>query len=150
MTEAANKTCIARHFDELWNQGRTEEIDEFFSPDFVNFGTRYSEVRGVIQHIIAVWRTAFPDLLFTIDQLIAESETVMCEATLSGTHLGDFPLIPPLHGPTLRPNGKRFSVKHMHRFRLKDGKIIEHLAVRDDLGMFQQLGHLSVLGASEG
>jgi steroid delta-isomerase-like uncharacterized protein len=149
MNENANKICIVKHFDELWNQGQTERVDEFFSPDFVNFGVRYSELRGVIQRIVAVWRTAFPDLRFTIDELIGEDETVMCEATLSGTHLGDFLLIPPLHGPTLPPNGKKFSVKHIHRFRLRDGKIIEHFAVRDDLGMFQQLGHLSLLNTAE-
>jgi predicted ester cyclase len=48
-------------------------------------------------------------------------------------------------GPSLPANGKSFKVKHIHRFRLKDGKIVEHFAVRDDWGMFQQLGHLSAL-----
>jgi len=45
----------------------------------------------------------------------------------------------------LLPSGKTFRVKHIHRFRLRDGKIVEHIAVRDDLGMFQQLGHLGAL-----
>ena len=50
-----------------------------------------------------------------------------------------------LEGPDLLPSGKTFRVKHIHRFRLRDGKIVEHIAVRDDLGMFQQLGHLGAL-----
>ena len=100
----------------------------------------------MIQHIIRTWRGAFPDLHFQVDSLVEEGETVMCEATLSGTHLGDFPQIPPLHGPTLAPSGAKFTVKHIHRFRLKEAKIVEHFAVRDDLGMFQQLGHLSAVG----
>jgi predicted ester cyclase len=45
----------------------------------------------------------------------------------------------------IAPNGKTFSVKHIHRFLMRDGKIVEHFAVRDDLGMFRQLGHLSNL-----
>jgi len=149
MSNDPNKDCVLRHFEELWNEGHTEKIDEFFSKDFVNFGITYSDMRGMIQHIVAVWRTAFPDLHFAVDLLLGESDIVICEATLTGTHRGDFPLIPPLKGPTLAPNGRRFEVKHIHRFRLKEAKIVEHFAVRDDLGMFQQLGHLAALGASE-
>jgi hypothetical protein len=48
---------------------------------------------------------------------------------------------------TLAPNDKKFTVKHIHRFRMKETKIVEHVAVRDDLGMFQQLGHLAALVA---
>lgn len=132
----------------LWNEGRVERIDEFFSPQFVNFGIPYSDVRGMIQAIVAVWRNAFPDLRFTIDCSVAELDTVMCEVTLTGTHLGQFQMIPPLKGPTLTPNGRQFEAKQIHRFRLADGKIVEHFAVRDDLGMFQQLGHLGALAES--
>lgn len=142
MTQLADKECIQRHFEELWNRGEVEKIDEFFSQDFTNFGVQYSDVRGILQHIIRTWRGAFPDLAFQIDSLLQEGDTVICEVTMSGTHLGDFPLIPPLQGPTLTPNGRKFSVKHIHRFRMKDAKIVEHFAVRDDLTMFQQLGHL--------
>jgi predicted ester cyclase len=146
MAESPNKACVKRHFEELWNHGEAEKIDEFFSPEFCNFGVRYSDVRGTIQHIIRTWRCAFPDLLFQVDSLVEQGDTVMCEVTLSGTHLGSFPQIPPLQGPTLAPNGGKFRVKHIHRFRLKEAKIVEHFAVRDDLGMFQQLGHLGAIG----
>lgn len=148
MTETGNKNCVQRHFEELWNHGKVERIDEFFSQDFSNFGIRYSDVRGIIQQIIQTWRSAFPDLTFQIDTLVGEGDIVMCEVTLSGTHRGDFPMIPPLHGPSLAPNCRTFTVKHIHRFRLKDAKIVEHFAVRDDLGMFQQLGHLGTLAAT--
>ena len=137
MKESANKGCVQRHFEELWNHGEIEKIDEFFSQEFTNFGVRYSDVRGSIQHIVRTWRQAFPDLLCQIDSLVGEGDTIMCEVTLSGTHLGDFLMIPPLQDPTLAPNGRKFTVKHIHRFRLKESKIVEHFAVRDDLGMFQ-------------
>jgi len=147
MTESANKDCVRRHFDELWNHGEVEKIDEFFSSEFSNFGVQYSDVRAIIQHVIRTWRGAFPDLFFQIDSLVEESDTVMCEVTMSGTHLGDFSLILPLQGPTLAPNGRKFKVKHIHRFRLRGAKIVEHFAVRDDLSMFQQLGHLNAIGS---
>ena len=103
MKESANKDCVQRHFEELWNHGEIEKIDEFFSQDFTNFGVRYSDVRGIIQHIVRTWRQAFPDLVFQIDALVGEGNTIMCEVTLSGTHLGDSLMIPPLQGPTLLP-----------------------------------------------
>lgn len=143
MTESPNKDCVKR---ELWNQGETEKIDEFFSPEFSNFGVQYSNVRGIIQQIIRTWRIAFPDLLFQVDSLVEEGDTVICEVALSGTHLGLFPPNSPLHGPTLTPNGRNFTVKHIHRFHLRQAKTVEYFAVRDDLGMFQQLGHLGAVG----
>jgi predicted ester cyclase len=145
MTESANKDCVKRQFEELWNHGEVEKVDQFYSQEFTNFGVKYSDVRGILQRIIRAWRGAFPDLAFQIDSLVEEGDTVICEVTLTGTHLGDFPLMPPLHGPTLAPNGRKFKVKHIHRFRLKEAKIVEHFAVRDDLGMFLQLGQLNAL-----
>ena len=99
----------------------------------------------MMKRIVSVWRTAFPDLRFTVDSIVAEGDLFICETSFQGTHLGEFQLIPPLKGPSLPPNGKSFRVEHIHRFRLKGGKIVEHLAVRDDLGTFQQLGHLGAL-----
>jgi predicted ester cyclase len=112
---SANKDCVQRHFEELWNHGQIDKVDEFFSKEFSNFGVKYSDVRGMIQHIIRTWRGAFPDLLFQVDFLVEEGDTVMCEVTLSGTHLGDFSLIPPLHGPILAPNGRKFTVNQVGR-----------------------------------
>jgi predicted ester cyclase len=145
MSVDENKTCVLRQFEELWNNGQIDRVEDFFAQDFMNFGQQYQDARSIVKHIVQVWRTAFPDLRFTVDFIVAEGDLVMCEASFEGTHLGEFPLIPPLQGPTLDPNGKTFKVKHIHRFRLKEGKIIEHFAVRDDLGMFQQLGHLGAL-----
>jgi predicted ester cyclase len=142
-----NKTCVRSHFEELWNKGHVDRIDDFFSGDFMNFGQQYRDSRALLKHIVTVWRTAFPDLYFTVDSIVAESDLVMCETSFQGTHLGELQLIPPLKGPDLPANGRAFRVKHMHRFRLKDGKIVEHFAVRDDLGMFQQLGHLAAVVA---
>jgi len=138
----ANKACVRRQFEELWNNGHLDRIDDFFAKDFMNFGQQYQDGRALVKHIVTIWRTAFPDLRFTVDSMVAEGDSVMCEASFQGTHLGELQLIPPLEGPSLPPSGKTFRVKHMHRFRLKEAKIVEHFAVRDDLGMFKQLGHL--------
>jgi predicted ester cyclase len=110
MSVDANKTCVRRQFEELWNGGELDRIDDFFAEDFMNFGQHVQDIRAMLKHIISIWRTAFPDLQFTVDLMVAEGDVVMCEATFQGTHLGEFQRIPPLEGPSLPPNGKTFRV----------------------------------------
>jgi predicted ester cyclase len=142
MSVEANKECVRRHFEELWNAGQLDTICDFFGKDFMNFGRQYEDRRDIVKQVVSVWRTAFPDLHFTVDLMVAEDDLVMCEVSFQGTHLGMLKLIPPLEGPDLQPTDRSFRVKHIHRFRMKDGQIVEHFAVRDDLSMFQQLGQL--------
>jgi predicted ester cyclase len=77
-------------------------------------------------------RTAFPDLQFTIEELVAEGGTVAGRLTMSGTHEG------PLMGTP--PTGRFVRQDQMHLVRFRDGKAVEHWGVRDELGMMRQLG----------
>ena len=77
-------------------------------------------------------RTAFPDLRFTIEELVAEGDMVAGRLTMSGTHEG------PLMG--MPPTGRPVRQDHMHCVRFEGGKAVEHWGVRDDLGMMRQLG----------
>jgi predicted ester cyclase len=77
-------------------------------------------------------RTAFPDLRFEIEDLIAEGDTVAGRLTMNGTHTG------PLMG--MPPTGRKVRQAHMHFVRFRDGKAIEHWGVRDDMGMMRQMG----------
>jgi hypothetical protein len=99
----ANKTCVRRQFEELWNNGHLNRIDDFFAKDFMNFGQQYQDGRALVKHIVTIWRTAFPDLRFTVDSMVAEGDSVMCEASFQGTDLGELQLIRPLQGPSLPP-----------------------------------------------
>ena len=137
MSLEANHETVNRHTEEIWNEGRLDLISTLFSPDFSNFGSPCPFY--LFRQIVQAWRTAFPDLHFTTDTQLAQEDQVASLQTLSGTQLGPF-VIPGLW--TLSPTGKYFTVKQMHLFRLRDGMIIEHWGVRDDLRMLQQLGHL--------
>ena len=74
----------------------------------------------------------FPDHRFDIDDAAADGETVAVRGTMTGTHEGE------LMG--LSPTGRCVAAQQSHWFRIEDGKVAEHWAVRDDLGMLQQLG----------
>lgn len=137
MSLEVNNETVYRQTDEIWNQGRLDLISTCFSPDFNNFGSPCP--LDLFRQIVQAWRTAFPDLHYTVDTQLAQGDQVASLQTLAGTHLGPF-VIPGLWN--LSPSGKHFTVKQMHLFRLRAGKIIEHWGVRDDLRMLQQLGHV--------
>ena len=76
---------------------------------------------------------AFPDTRFDIEGIVAEGDMVTIRGTASGTHQGE-------ELWRIKPTGKRFAVQQAHFIRVADGKIAEHWAVRDDLGLMRQLG----------
>ena len=69
-----------------------------------------------------------------LEDLGAEADKVWYRGTRSGTHQGPGPL------PGLAPTGKFAAVQHIHLFRIANGKMVEHWALRDDLGFLQQIG----------
>lgn len=81
-------------------------------------------------------RSAFGDLRFEIEDEITEGDKIVQRVTMSGRHTGS------LAGH--EPTGKVFTVQHVYIWRIADDKIIEHWGSRDDLGLFQQLGLLSL------
>ena len=77
-------------------------------------------------------RAAFADLRFEDIEAIAEDDRVAVRATMTGRHTGEFQRI--------SPTGKLFRQRQVHLFRLRSGKIVEHVAQRDDLGLLLRLG----------
>ena len=134
-TEEENKAHYRRTLEEVFNQGNFALVDDLVAPDFLNHEVPPGmNNRGPesTRQVATMLRTAFPDLHFTIVELVAEGDTVAGRVTMSGTHLGPFQGIP--------ATGRSFQQAHMHFVRFRDGKAIEHQAVRDDLGMMRQLG----------
>ena len=134
-TEEENKAHYRRTLEEVFNQGNFALVDDLVAHDFLNHEVPPGmNNRGPesTRQVATMLRTAFPDLHFTIVELVAEGDTVAGRVTMSGTHLGPFQGIP--------PTGRSFEQAHMHFVRFRDGKAIEHRAVRDDLGMMRQLG----------
>jgi predicted ester cyclase len=77
-------------------------------------------------------RAAVPDLRVEIEDLVAEGDEVIAWLRMTGTQTGiDVPA---------PPTGRKIDFHHAHRFRLRDGRIMEHWAVRDDLRAMLQAG----------
>ncbi len=139
-TEEANKASFRRAYEELFNQGNLSLVEELVAPDFLNHAAPPGSNRGPesMRQLIRMLRTAFPDLHFTIEELVAEGDTVAGRVIMSGTHQGTFQGMP--------PTGRSFRQAQMHFVRFRDGKGVEHRAVRDDLGLMQQLGVIPTPG----
>jgi steroid delta-isomerase-like uncharacterized protein len=130
---AENKALIVRWFDEVWNQGSTDAIDEMFAPDGVAHGLG-PDLRGPAEFktFHAAFRQAFPDVRVEVDEIVAEGDRVAYRLTAVGTHQGDGLGF----AATQRP--ARFVV--MGSARIRDGRIVEGWNVIDQLGMLTQLG----------
>ncbi len=133
-TTEENKAQFRRSYEELFNKGNLVVAEELISPDFLNHEASPGRDRGPesMREVITMLRAAFPDLHFTIEELVAEGDTVVGRVTMNGTHQGPFQGMP--------PTGRTIQQDQVHFVRFRDGKAIEHRAVRDDLGMMRQLG----------
>ncbi len=134
MGTAENKAVVRRFFDEVWNGGKIDVIDEIITPDAVDHNPNPGQPPGSegVKWLVRAFRAAFPDLHFDVQEQIAEGDKVVSRWVVSGTQQGEFFGIP--------ATGKRVSISGMDIVRVVDGKMTEHWLNMDQLGMMQQLG----------
>ncbi len=128
------KATARRFLDELYNKGNTAVVDEQMAPNFVYHTAEPPTTRdraGVIQEA-RMLRAAFPDLRFTIDEMLVEGDKMMVRWTMSGTHEGN------LYG--VQPTHKQVTWSGIGSAQMSDGKNIAWWNFPDDMGLFQQLG----------
>ena len=136
MSVEENKAVLRREVEELYNHaGNLDVVEEIFSPDYVSHEPTSGEVRGIegARQFAATFREAFPDLKNTIEDMVAEGDTVVMRFRGSGTHEGETEAFGP-------PTGKRMEITGITIKRLSDGKIVEAWTNFDALGMMRQLG----------
>jgi steroid delta-isomerase-like uncharacterized protein len=139
-----NKTNVRRLFEEVWNKGHVPVADELFAPIYTHHDSSTPDVgRGPESEKkrVTLYRNAFPDVRFTIEDIIAEGETVVARWSCRGTHKGD------LNG--IAPTGKQFNITGVSIARFTNGKMFEGFVNWDALGLMQQLGVVSELGKAK-
>jgi steroid delta-isomerase-like uncharacterized protein len=121
-------------FEEVWNQKRIEKIDELVSTDYIHHDVLSPDQKGIdaYKQFVYLYRNAFPDIHFKIEDEVSEEDTVVIRWTVTGTHHGDLPGLP--------RTGRPISVTGITIARLSDGKFVESWNNWDALGMMQQLG----------
>ena len=129
-----NKAIFRAIPEKVVNTGNLDAADHYFAQDFVDHTTPAGLPNGLagFKAYITRLRSAFPDLHFTVEDVVAEGETVVVRATARGTMTGDF--------LEMKATGKTATWTEIHIGRLADGKVVEHWDTIDQLGMLQQLG----------
>ncbi len=125
----------------VMNAGDPSDADQLVTDEFLEHANApfSAEEPGLVtgpEHLreTAGWlREQFPDLEMTIEQIAYGDDLVAVLIASTGTNLG------PLNGH-LAPTGRRFAARQTHWFRVREGRLAEHWATRDDLSAMLQLG----------
>lgn len=138
LSQQLARAAMRQFVEKVWNEGDLAAADQYIAPDYVRHDPAApADVQGLdgFKEVVAMYRTAFPDLRLDIEDIIAggdRGETVALRWTGSGTHQGE------LMG--VAPTGKQVNSSGHTFLRLEKGKIAEEWVQWDNLGLLQQLG----------
>ncbi len=130
-----NSALIRRWFEEVWNHGRMETIDEMASPDVVGHGQAQHDTvigREQFRTFATEFRRAFPDLNVKIDHILEQGDKAAARWTATMTHKGEF--------LGFAPTGKKVTITGTSTQRFSNGKIVEGWDNWDQLGLLVQIG----------
>jgi predicted ester cyclase len=129
MSSEENKALVRREQEELWNAtGNLDAAQELFVADNVE----------VARQEAADFREGFPDVVSTIEDLIAEGDKVVARWRARATHQGEYMGIP--------PTGKEVEFTGISVYRIEAGKIAESWNEEDELGLMRQIGAVAESG----
>ncbi len=130
----ANKALVRQYVEQVLRVHRPEVIDQFVSPSYKRYVTASATplTPAEQKQRLAGLFAAFPDMQFTIDDMVAEGDLVAYRLTSRGTHQAPF--------QGIAPTGKPVVVSAIEIVRIENGKYVEHWGGPDLLDMAQQLG----------
>lgn len=134
MSAEENKTTQRRFFEEVINQKRLVVIDEIYAASFVSHSMApgLPPDREGVKVFVSAFHAAFPDGHISIDQMIAEGDSVAVRTTFRGTHTGE------LMG--IAPTNRHVVVPGLDMIRYVNGKMAEQWGGPDQMSLMQQLG----------
>ena len=134
MTIEDNKAFVQRFINEVFNAGNMDAITELCIPGSMFAG-------GIVGQIKSM-KTAFPDVQFTIDEMIAEGSQVAVQVTIRGTNTGPLVGLPAFGRLETPVPPTRLPVTHtgMYLFTVSNGRIISYAGELDQIGLLRQLG----------
>ncbi len=126
-----NKALVRRSWELPDN---LDIIDEVYAPDLV-WHDPDRDIKGSeeAKQFMSMYKTAFPDLSTTVEDLIAENDKVVTRWTVRGTHQGEIEEFGP-------PTGRQVEIKGITIHRVEGSKIVEEWNTYDNLSVMQQLG----------
>ncbi len=133
-TANANKEMVLRYLDEVWQKKNIESVDIYLASNYKRYLSPISEpltLEGQRQRLIG-FRTAFPDIQLTVEDIFANGDRVAFRSTMRATHHGVF--------QGIQPTGKSLTVSLLDVIRIEHGKFVEHWGGPDLFDLLKQLG----------
>lgn len=139
MSLAENKALVSRFYDEIWNQRNLALGDELVTPDFTDPTAPPDAAPGAqgLKDFVVMNVRRFPNLRYTVHELIAEGDRVVAIWTAEGVNEGE---LRRRSARPLPPTGKRIVWTGTTVFRVRDGKLAEMHIYQNLLGVFRDLG----------
>jgi|SRR5687767_2273546 len=135
-----NKELVRRWFEEVWNKGRADAIEEMFDENGIAHGLSDDPSKPIkgprdYRPFYEVFRQAFPNLMIVVEDMVAEGDKVAARCSVRGKHEGEF------MGRAATQSPVEFT--GITIVRIEKGKIVEAWNNFDFMTMYKQVGHLS-------
>ena len=126
-----NKALARRSWESVENPDSLEEV---YTPDVV-WHNPEGDIQGIEQakQFVSMFKTAFPDMSATVEDVVAEGDKVVTRITMRGTHQGEVEEFGP-------PTGRQVEAQGITIHRIEGGKIVEEWNSWDNMSLMQQLG----------
>ena len=131
-----NKALVRRYYQEVLTGRDRDLLARLLDPAFVSHVSGGPDAEaGAYAAAVDATHVAFPDLVVTVHDQVAEDDKVATRWSATGTHAGDFAGVP--------ATGRLVTVTGIHIHRVRHGRLIEHWEELNVLGVLRQLGVLS-------
>ena len=132
--EEQNKALMRKSFEE-WNKGNSDFFMETTTPDYVYYSPSGNpnpmSREDAVESVKMFWK-GFPDISFSIEEIIAEGDKITTRFVARGTHEGEFMGIP--------ATGNKIELGAIIISRIENGKFVEEWEEMDIMGLMMQLG----------
>ena len=130
LSPEANAAIARRYYEEVWDHGDLDEIEALVAPSIV-LNDWAPGLEG-LKKVVTGTRASFPDLRYSLEDVIAAGDKVVVRFKFHGTHQGAY--------RGIAPTGKPIVYTGIGIWRLAGGQLVEHWSNIDLYGLMQQLG----------
>src|SRR5215208_5062812 len=138
-TPEENEALVRRWYEEVWNQRDLDVVDDILADDYVRYraGIPFANEAGITDDLqwVEMILAEFPDVTFTIEDILADGDKVAVRSTTSGTQMG--PMVDMGNAPA---SERQMTRENIAIWRVACGELAEQWIVQDNLGMLRQLG----------
>jgi steroid delta-isomerase-like uncharacterized protein len=130
-----HERIIRRYYEEVWNQGRLDVLDELLDQQYINHTPSVPDPPpgpDGLKPIVAAIRKAFPDLHYEIKDIVVNDSMAVARVIMTGTQQDSLFDLP--------PTGRKIMVNQINMEKIRNGKVVAHWRVTDELSMMKQLG----------